>query len=569
MGVDASQCLTCPTVPVKVKIDSCDAKTMPSLQDSLIGSNCANKEAAQVKNEASDDEFDDSLDHIVLRERRRMLLSWILEKSLKPSLAGTGQLSNLSSEQALQQSAEIGIHDNYSIDGQSLKDGNSYPEANISDICQTLVPPNYEDAGKLLMISQYSQPKSDDCKGADSVESRNSSTSPECSPYGCLENLTNKPDTVVTPALSLLGRVKLEPLDINESQVQEKNGVENFSIHSILPVKSEPGFSEESTVDELDHLPLMDRMKLLSSGTSCALNISGNLKSPDSGSNCLESVIPISVCQPRKRKRTATNSVETALEEDAPALMKVLIAKGVSMKDIKLYGGIESDDPIDDSLCEDSFADLEAVLPQLFSHRQSFLKFPPIRCSKDSKASYCLSCLLSLIEQTQYLSIRSWPVEWGWCRDLQSFIFVFSRHNRIVLERPEYGYATYFFELLGSLPVDWQIKRLVTAMKLTSCGRITLIENRSLMVGEDLTEGEARVLEEYGWIPNTGLGTLLNYCDRVYHDRKNEKDASEWRSKIAKQLVNGFNGGMIVSTDVLKGLANYQGSQNSEVKLEL
>ncbi|GAB4825235.1 hypothetical protein Ancab_008110 [Ancistrocladus abbreviatus] len=89
------------------------------------------------------------------------------------------------------------------------------------------------------------------------------------------------------------------------------------------------------------------------------------------------------------------------------------------------------------------------------------------------------------------------------------------------------------------------------------------------MVGEDLTEGEARVLEEYGWIPNTGSGTLLNYCDRVYHDRKNEKDASEWRSKITKQLVNGFNGGMIASTDVLKRLANYQGSQNSEVKLEL
>lgn len=54
--------------------------------------------------------------------------------------------------------------------------------------------------------------------------------------------------------------------------------------------------------------------------------------------------------------------------------------------------------------------------------------------------------------------------------------------HRIVLERPEYGYATYFFELVASLPIDWQIKRLVIAMKLTSCSRITLIENKALLV---------------------------------------------------------------------------------------
>lgn len=53
---------------------------------------------------------------------------------------------------------------------------------------------------------------------------------------------------------------------------------------------------------------------------------------------------------------------------------------------------------------------------------------------------------------------------------------------RLVLERPEYGFATYFFELVDSLPIHWQIKRLVTAMKLTSCSRVTLIENKALMV---------------------------------------------------------------------------------------
>lgn len=55
-------------------------------------------------------------------------------------------------------------------------------------------------------------------------------------------------------------------------------------------------------------------------------------------------------------------------------------------------------------------------------------------------------------------------------------------HCRIVLERPEYGYATYCFEIVHSLPIDWQIKRLVTTMKLTSCSRTTLIEDRPLVV---------------------------------------------------------------------------------------
>jgi len=54
--------------------------------------------------------------------------------------------------------------------------------------------------------------------------------------------------------------------------------------------------------------------------------------------------------------------------------------------------------------------------------------------------------------------------------------------HRIVLERPEYGYATYFFEVVQSLSIEWQIHRLVIAMKLSGCGRTALIENRPLLV---------------------------------------------------------------------------------------
>ena len=65
-----------------------------------------------------------------------------------------------------------------------------------------------------------------------------------------------------------------------------------------------------------------------------------------------------------------------------------------------------------------------------------------------------------------------------------------------------------------------------------------------------MSEGEAQVLTEFGWIPNSGLATMLNYCDRVFHDRQNEereREVSEWRSKIGKLLMDGYNGGIIVS----------------------
>lgn len=90
-----------------------------------------------------------------------------------------------------------------------------------------------------------------------------------------------------------------------------------------------------------------------------------------------------------------------------------------------------------------------------------------------------------------------------------------------------------------------------------------------LQVGDDLSEGEARVLMEYGWIPNTGLGSMLNYYDRVVHDRRNEKDGSEWRSKIGKLLMDGYNGGTIIPTAIPTKVMEYNAANAVEIKLEL
>ncbi|ONK75310.1 uncharacterized protein A4U43_C03F15520 [Asparagus officinalis] len=324
--------------------------------------------------------------------------------------------------------------------------------------------------------------------------------------------------------------------------------------------------------DFIDHIPLMERMQMLSS-TSVA-----NLSHDKSVDNALQA-LPSPECGSsnvnpekkrfslrRKRKKTATDSVEAALEEDAPGLLQVLLDKGITVEEIKLYGIVDNNADLPICSSEDSFEELETVIAKLFSEGPSVFKFPHVRQIKGFKAVYCLACLISLIEQARYLRFHRSPVEWGWCRDLQSFIFVFERHNRIVLERPEYGYATYFFELVGSLPIDWQIRRLVTAMKLPCCSRTILLENKPLVVGEDLTEGEALVMEGYGWIRNTGLGTLLNYCDRVVHDKKMERYNSEWRNKIGKLLMKGHDGGRTILSNLPKKVARYMEYRNPEVK---
>lgn len=84
-----------------------------------------------------------------------------------------------------------------------------------------------------------------------------------------------------------------------------------------------------------------------------------------------------------------------------------------------------------------------------------------------------------------------------------------------------------------------------------------------------MTEGEARVLMEYGWVPDSGLGTMLNYCSRVVYDRKNESDISEWRSKIGKLLVDGINGGTIVPADIPKKAMEHGVLHSSQIKVEL
>ncbi|XP_051117873.1 uncharacterized protein LOC127242393 isoform X3 [Andrographis paniculata] len=350
-------------------------------------------------------------------------------------------------------------------------------------------------------------------------------------------------------ASQTFAKVKIELPTYDEPQTSYAQMDHEIPFGTLIP-KTDVQNAEAEYEDELDHMVLRERMKLpLGDGPS--LNINEISKYESSGcspalgyeSVASETARTLKINRSRTRRKTVTDSVETAMEEDAPGLLKILIEEGVSVNDIKLYSVPESNDTLDDSSTNDNVEELEEIK----SKRESIVKLGLGRSNKGERAAYCLECLLSLVEQAQFFQSHKCPAEWGWCRDLQSFIFVFEKHNRIVLERPEYGFAMYFFEMVDSLSSSWQIQRLVTTMKLTSLGRASLIENKPLMVGKDLTEGEARVLTGFGWVPNTGLGTMLHYYDRVIHDKK-KHSRSEWKSKIVKFLMDGYHGGRIVYT---------------------
>ncbi|VFQ99684.1 unnamed protein product [Cuscuta campestris] len=537
-----------PQHPIKTN----DSNANP-LKNSTQFSSGSYMETVKIKNEIPNVYLDD-LDFVILKERKRMLLSRKSPSLERKTVEGT--LPTLSSlvEDCFMHGNGIGKGD----DRDFHIAGGHYKTSDLSKYDQTR--PEQESLHELDLPSHSSN---------------------------------------TIPAMV---NVKVEPLERIEFDTTGKHAAHDPSCNFSLPMKREVHFDStinkhatgiplykfflplkkevpcDSIIDELDHMPLRERLKLSSQNV---ITSSGGNEISASFSKTVPSKIdytPIAsaaaktkkIYLSRKRRKTTTDSIEQALEEDAPGLLKVLLEKGVSADEIKLYGEPESNESLDDLSTEDSFSELEEIVSKLFSQRHSMLKIHSMHNSKGEKACYCLACLFSLVEQARYLKLRKWPVEWGWCRDLQSFIFVFERHNRIVLERPEYGYATYFFELVESIPINWQIKRLITAMKLTSCSRVSLLENRALLVGEDVTEGEARVLVGYGWTPNTGLGSMLNYCDRVVHDRRQrEKDSSEWRSKIGKMLIDGYNGGKFVPVELPSVLARYDVADDTKVKMEL
>lgn len=71
-------------------------------------------------------------------------------------------------------------------------------------------------------------------------------------------------------------------------------------------------------------------------------------------------------------------------------------------------------------------------------------------------------------------------------------------------------------------------------------------------MGRDLSAQEAAILEDYGWNPSSGMGSLLNFCHRVVHDYNKGGDTADlgtdWKMKIGKLLMDGHDQGSIVQS---------------------
>lgn len=117
------------------------------------------------------------------------------------------------------------------------------------------------------------------------------------------------PDGMLSSTISSSVKVKVEASDSNDG-----NSVRDFSFNNVQTVKSELEILDGFCKDELDHMPLQDRIKLLVSGHpsnsvisrkyECFKNI---LPSPlESSPVGLESVKPPTIKRLRKRKKTAT-----------------------------------------------------------------------------------------------------------------------------------------------------------------------------------------------------------------------------------------------------------------------
>eukprot|EP00249_Psilotum_nudum_P021298 c28057_g1_i1 orf=534-2480(-) len=312
--------------------------------------------------------------------------------------------------------------------------------------------------------------------------------------------------------------------------------------------------SIEINSDELDEIALSKRMELLRNTSQKANDpdnpkVNNNCDMPSHKRSACDdelTLLPVNIGFGKRAKKYKL-PFETILQEDAPGLFEKLQEKGL-LNNINVYGDFFEEFCVAPESDQDEFKDLEDVVQKLWGTPTGLLKQSHAnrQCQQvpNNKPSYCLACLASLIEQTKSLRQHNWPVEWGWCRQLLAFIFVFDKHNRIVLERPEYGYATYFFELVDTLPLKWQVGRLIKVMGAATVGRTAVLENRPLEVNQDMTAEEAMILEDYGWVTNTGIGSLLNFCDRVVHDVKDD-DNTDWRQKIGKCLMDGYDHGRI------------------------
>ncbi|KAJ6796517.1 Uncharacterized protein M6B38_218910 [Iris pallida] len=243
------------------------------------------------------------------------------------------------------------------VEGSSI---NVIPEENIEELASSIVSADFREehiSGNCNASYQASDPKDSLCSSNGSQFSTTRFCSlgtviPEssclincCAATGSIPEVdfgaSNKLPDSVSP--NCLERPKLECVEnglLDPCQTPPSTLPEHDVQRTV--VKSE--CFDEVTTDVIDHIPLYLRMhtyKSISEPTLCN-NIESSLPTPLSslGNDLFNSdnVKEKRFSLRRKKKKTATDSVETALEEDAPGLLQFLLDRGITAEEIKLYG---------------------------------------------------------------------------------------------------------------------------------------------------------------------------------------------------------------------------------------
>ncbi|KAK9820871.1 hypothetical protein WJX81_008233 [Elliptochloris bilobata] len=158
----------------------------------------------------------------------------------------------------------------------------------------------------------------------------------------------------------------------------------------------------------------------------------------------------------------------------------------------------------------------------------------------EAPAGYWLGALESVIERAHAFSQSGAPVQWGWCRAIKSFLFVFEAANRIVVEKPSWSnstrFATYLFEMETPMPVDEQARRYVRRLVAALSARGA----RAMLLDGSTDPGDAAL--------GASLRQLLNFNgERIFHivPDPEGKRAMEYRERLARALAQGAARGCV------------------------
>lgn len=108
--------------------------------------------------------------------------------------------------------------------------------------------------------------------------------------------------------------IKAEPLDHGDLHKVEKDAASDSPSNFVVPVKIEKEIPEASYGDEVDHMLLRNRIKLLASKEPSSLDSSRNFECSkktvrsvlDCSPSASEFPKPIRINRPRKKRKTAT-----------------------------------------------------------------------------------------------------------------------------------------------------------------------------------------------------------------------------------------------------------------------